>query len=292
MHSYETHWHLGMPHTVARAIGEVALLAHAQDLHWKEMGRLTGCPATRMRDGEGREVYASIFYVDLEAPAERGLAAFGPDDDLVVDGTLGRYGPSILDGTHRLTLPGSAASIALRMSFVLVGLNRGPEDLRVTTPANASMTGIPSLDREPDSYRIVRAAGASKTLAEPASGAVPLLGTPVSRSYPIDPDRDINGVGLLYFANYVAFLVAAERDALADGGSASALPARRVTVRRRIAYYGNALSTDRLTVVTEADALDGPPATRIHVRQRIHRASDDRLIALASAERRVLAGDS
>lgn len=67
MHRARTPWHLGMPHTIARTLNEVALLGHAQDLF--------GFPSA-------------------------GLAAFGPDDDLDVVSTLGRYGPSMLDAEH------------------------------------------------------------------------------------------------------------------------------------------------------------------------------------------------
>ena len=52
--------------------------------------------------------------------------------------------------------------------------------------------------------------------------------------YPIDVDRDTNGAGLVYFANYVAFMDTAERLAL-DG-----VAPERSLRHRRIAYYGNA----------------------------------------------------
>jgi probable biosynthetic protein (TIGR04098 family) len=285
MHRYGVDWHLGMPHTISRAVAEVALLAHVQDLHWKELGRLTGCPASRQRDADGHEVYASVFFVDLDAPTDRGLAAFGPDDRLAMQGALGRYGASILDGTHRATSADAptADAIAVRMSFVLVALGSGPDDLRVATPVNAPIDRIPSLQREPDSYRTVRVAREEGTLGWLSEEAVATGRAPFIQSYGIDPDRDLNGVGLLYFANYVAFLDAAERDALLAVERTP--PARRVTVRRRIAYYGNARSSDRLQVSVDLQPLDGPRGQRLLVRHSVHRESDGRLIALASAER-------
>lgn len=289
VHCYDTEWQLGMPHTAARAMSEVALLAHAQDLSWKEIARLTGCPASRQLDAEGHEVYASVFFVDLDAPT--GLSVFGPDDCVHVRGTLGRYGASILDACHELAPAGvasAASSIRLRMSFVLVALGSGPDDLRVATPVNAPVDRIPALEREPDSYRIVRAARAAGTLLSPAIESTPLWREPFSRVYPINPDRDLNGVGLLYFANYVAFLDAAERDALREAAGLSPTQLDgRVTVLRRIAYYGNARSSDRLQITVEAHALDGLATGRLRVQHRVHRESDGRLIALASAERRL-----
>jgi probable biosynthetic protein (TIGR04098 family) len=289
MHQYAHRWHLGMPHTISGAVGEIALLAHAQDLHWKEMGSLTGCPASRQVSATGEDVYASIFYVDLEAPPDRGLAAFGPDDTLEIEGTFGRYGPSMLDGTHRLRAlrdgPDGPA-IRLRLSFVLVAMGAGPDDLRISVPANAAIERIPGLVEEPDSYRVARAAQAAGGLDAAPAGARALWDKPRTRTYAINPDRDLNGVGLLYFANYVAFLDAAERDTLeAEAGIPAARLDGRVTVQRRIAYYGNARSSDRLQVTVDCHAYDGPPAERLLVRHAVRRVSDGRLVALATATR-------
>jgi probable biosynthetic protein (TIGR04098 family) len=292
MHRSNTRWHLGMPHTISGALAEVALLAYAQDQHWKEIGRLAGCPASRLVDVAGKAVYASVYFVELDTASDRGLAVFGPDDELELEGSLGRYGASMLDGTHRLYRAGSvqaeSAAPSLRMSFVLVALGRGPDDLRVSTPSNGRIDRIPSLATEPDSYRLVRAAQSAGGFGSPPPGSAPLWDGVFSRTYPINPDRDLNGVGLLYFANYVAFLDAAEREAFGEmsGMSAGRLDGR-VTVRRRIAYYGNARSSDQLHIDVEAFALDGLAPTRWVVHQRIRRASDDRLIALATGERRL-----
>lgn len=291
------HWHLGMPHTISGALGEVALLAQCQDLHWGSLGRLTGCPASRLRDAAGNEVYASIYFAELGGAHPHGLAAFRPDDEVELVGSIGRYGASMLEGRHHLypagTLPAGLPDplppgLSVRLSFVLVALGAGPDDLRISTPANADVAHVPSLEREPDSYRLVRAAQASGTLETPPPGSVRLWDGAQSRVYAINPDRDLNGVGLLYFAKYVAFLDTAEREALESAGlRAPAQLDGRATLRRRIAYYGNARSDDRLQVEVEAFAHDHPASPRLHVQHRIRRLSDGRLIAVASAERRL-----
>jgi hypothetical protein len=66
----------------------------------------------------------------------------------------------------------------------------------------------------------------------------------------------------------------------------------RVTLRRRIAYYGNARSSDRLQIGVEAATLDGAPDGRLLVRHQVRRVSDGRLIALAIAERQLRATGS
>jgi probable biosynthetic protein (TIGR04098 family) len=279
-----------MPHTISGALSEVALLAHLADLQWTEIGRLTGCPASRQVDEHGREVYASVYFVGVDGPPEAGLRAFRPDDALDVVSTLGRFGQTMLEAEHVLVPaePPSASSPAglrVRLSNVLVALGSGPDDLQISTPVNARLEGIPALPTQPESYRLIREAKARGAFFEPPAGARPLWSPSHASTIPINPDRDLNGVGLLYFANYVAFMDAAERAALeSEGGFAAASLDGRVTVRRQIGFYGNARPADALLVEVDAFALD---AARLLVNHRVHRRSDGRLIAIASAERRL-----
>ena len=94
-----------MPHTISGALSEIALLAHLQDLQWTELGRLAGCAASRQVDADGREVYASIYYVDVDGPPDAGLRAYRPDDDLEILSTLGRFGQTMLEAEHVLVPP-------------------------------------------------------------------------------------------------------------------------------------------------------------------------------------------
>ncbi len=282
-----------MPHTISGALSEVALLAHLQDLQWTELGRLTGCPASRLVDANGRDVYASIYFVDIDGLPDVGLRAFRPDDELEVHSALGRFGETMLEVEHVLVhseaaspspSATSSAAFRVRLSNVLVALGTGPDDLRISTPANARLETIPPLPTQPESYRLVREAQVRGAFFEPPAGLQPLWSPGHVSTIPINPDRDLNGVGLLYFANYVAFMDAAERAALerAAGFAPAALDGR-ATVRRRIGFYGNARASDALIVEVDAFSLD---SSRLLVSHRIRRRSDDRLIAIASAERR------
>ncbi len=296
MHRTRSRWHIGMPHTICGALGEVALFAYSQDQHWNSIGALVGCPASRLIDAAGTDVYASIYFADFQGGAE-GLAGFAPDDELEVVGEIGRYGPSMLDGVHYLypagalpaelpvTLPPAPS---LRLSFVLVSAGIGPEALRVSAPTNATMSRIPSLPSEPDSYRLVKEARESGAIAPPPSTGALWPGV-FMREYAINPDRDLNGVGLLYFANYVAFLDSAERDALQEAAGLSAEKLyRRVTLQRRVAYYANAQPSDRLRISVAAHAPAADP-NRFTVHHRVERVSDGRLVTLGRAERRLRA---
>ncbi|MFN8542855.1 MAG: LnmK family bifunctional acyltransferase/decarboxylase [Candidatus Binatia bacterium] len=296
MHRARTPLVLGMPHTGLGGLSEVALLSHANHLRWTQFGAVTGRPASRQHDAEGRDVYASVYFVDLGGLPAAGLGAYQSDDELEVVSTLGRFGRSMLDGEHYLypagTLPAELPAVlppapSVRLSNVLVGVGTGPNDLKVTTPSNAHVDAVPPLPEEPDSYTLIKTARAHGRFFDPPPDATPLWAGAREVRCPINPDRDLNGVGLLYFCNYVAFMDFAERVALEDAGGfpPESLDAR-VTTRRRIGFYGNATAHDTLAVDVEAHVLGRQP-TRLLVTHRVRRASDERLIAVASVEKRL-----
>jgi probable biosynthetic protein (TIGR04098 family) len=283
---------LGMPHTRFHALGEAALLAHAGDLQWAALGESTGVPASRQRDADGRPVYASFYYVEVGGFPPEGLAAFGPDDRIEIVSEVGRFGRSMMDGYHRLhRLDGPGAELPepappgpfLRLSNVLVALGGGADDLRIATPANADIERLPTLAAEPDSYRTVKLARTAGRFVDPPAGAEPLWEGARRVEYEINPDRDVNGVGLLYFANFVVFTDFAERRLLHEDPRFSRFEIdRRVTVARRIGYYGNAQPHDRLEVECEAWRTPGGNLLFAH---RVFRSSDGRLIAVTSVEK-------
>ena len=287
-------FHLGMQHTISGGLSEVALLALLADIQWSEMGRLTGCPPSRQVDADGRSVYASIFFVDIDGFPADGLRAFRPDDDIEIVSGLGRFGLTMLEGEHAL-FPAETLAAALpetlptgprvRLSSVLIALGVGAEDLRISTPANAPLDGIPLLPTRPDSYRLIREAQAAGIFFATPAVARRLWPGAHTVTVAINPDRDLNGVGLLYFANYITFMDVGERAALAGPGevAASALDGR-ATVRRRIGFFGNARPSDAVIVEVEGFALE-TGALLLH--HRVRRQSDGRLIAVASAEKRL-----
>jgi probable biosynthetic protein (TIGR04098 family) len=290
---------LGMPHTRMHALSEVALLAHCGDLRWHHMARVAGVPATRQRDAEGHPVYASFYYIDVDGFPDEGLAAFGPDDVIELVSRLGRFGRSMMDG-EVLIFPHGSLPEALperlpgaprvRLSNVLVALGSGADDLKIATPANADVERIPALTEEPDSYRIIKQARHDGRFYETPSGAEPLWAGTRRAEYVIDADRDVNGVGLLYFANFVAFMDRSERISLAGSGALSADDIdHRITVRRRIGYYGNARTSDVIEVESDAFVL---PRRRLLLHHRVYRRSDRRLIAVSSVEKHLAGADS
>jgi probable biosynthetic protein (TIGR04098 family) len=283
-----------MPHTRCHAISEIALLSHAAHLRWSDISALSGVPASRQRDAEGRPVYASIYYVDIAGFPAAGLGAFGPDDDLEVVSTLARFGRSMMDGEHRLYAEGSLPEVLppvlpeaprVQLSNVLVALGTGADDLRIAWPENARIENVPAMHEEPESYRTIKRARKEGRFFSAPEGSTPLWSGPRTAVCAVNPDRDLNGVGLLYFCNYVAFMDFAERKILEDEGCYSPDELdRRVTVRRQIGFYGNAQPRETLEIEVEAFELPGGGG-RIVLDHRVRRRSDARLIAVGSVEK-------
>jgi probable biosynthetic protein (TIGR04098 family) len=163
----------------------------------------------------------------------------------------------------------------IRFANIFITPEKGNSRLRVAPPEQADFSGLPLLPNEENPYHLTRAAAESGTLGvietagdrgqgtgdRPARPSVPRPLSPVPWSwtaagsyehrYAIDVDRDTNGAGLVYFANYVTFMDTAER--LALEAFASDLPERRAVAERslrhrRIAYYGNADVADTLAI--------------------------------------------
>lgn len=291
---------LGMPHTQSGGLSEQALLAVAGDLRWTDIGAASGTPASQQLDSEGRAVYASFYFVEVADFGERGLATFAPADEIEIVSTLSRYGRTMLDGEHRLyrqgTLPAELPARLppaprVRLSNVFVCEGKGPNDLKITSPANARIEEIPASESEPDSYAFIRSARRAGRFFEPPQDATPLWEGARTIVYPINPDRDVNGVGLIYFANYVAFMDLAERAALEGSGLYRATDLDgRSTLWRRIGYYGNALRHDTLEIGVEAYRLAANPG-HLLLHHRIRRPSDGRLIAVSSAQKALALGD-
>ncbi len=109
------------------------------------------------------------------------------------------------------------------------------------------------------------------------------------------PDRDLNGAGLVYFANYPMFLDICEREVLSTANIPLAHDVidRRTLVRRQSAYLNNASSRDTLRIEmrpwyrliraapTGGDAMD----LHLRINARMYRRSDNRLMMVSGVHK-------
>ena len=241
------------------------MLREIGNLRWQHMSAIAEVPSKDVVDEAGDRLYPTFFYVEVVFPPSRPMATYGENDHLTVVSTLRRFGLSMLDGEHYLfpahwpesrKHPPSTPEQALqegvpylRFSNSFVKQWRGAEWLKQSRPKNPGFNRIRELAEPPDSSAVLVQAKEKKRLLDVPTTYVPLTLGPLEFDYRIVPDRDLNGAGLLYFANYPTFLDIAERKVLSSGRELSlgdALLDRRTLVHRKSAYLSNATSTDVL----------------------------------------------
>lgn len=265
---------LGLPHTNHRFFAEHLLLANAGHFQWQSIAAAAGRPLSSLRTATGAEVYASFYFIEIVIPDAAPLESFRLDDVVrfVID--LRAFKNLAFDGRVRFDRPERLqdGSPFIRFANIFITPEKGNSQLRVAPPAQADFADVPPLPNEENAYQLTRAASDSGTL-----GLLDESWTPVTSyedRHAIDVDRDTNGAGLVYFANYVAFMESAERRALPR-------ERERSLRHRRIAYYGNADVDDVLTIAVTACRSDAQP-DRLGLRYAIRRR-DGELICLSEA---------
>lgn len=253
---------IGLPHTNYNQLAEHLLLMHMGHFQWQAIAEAIRSPLSRLRTVDGGEVYATFYYIEERIPATAPLTSFRLDDTIRVMIQLRAFRNIAFDGRlifhHKshletagirteedmLRVYTGAECPAVRFANVFVTPHGGNSALKLAPPANASFDGIPVLPNEDNAYNITRAAGQKGHFGVFDDGWTCLNPTsPFIMTYAVNPDRDSNGAGLVYFANYIAFLDAAER-ALLEQDVARRWPVSCVSTRtlrfRQLAYFGNA----------------------------------------------------
>lgn len=293
---------VGLPHTNARGFAEARLLMEAGHFFWQALGEELGRPVAELRSARGRPVYATIAYVEENVPEDRDLGSFRLDDRLRFlvglrsGGPLAMEARVVFDREDALRLDGarqawSDASMRshprVRFGSLFASPSRDGQGLELAVPVNIRPAPLSPVPQEESPVQITRQAQETGELGVvPQEWASLDSSTWIASRYAIDPDRDTNLTGLVYFANYVAFLELGERQALCAPAtlgspwSASDTAHRRLW-RRRIAYVGNAAVGDLLTVAVARFASPDPRC--VGLRSRVTRESDGKLLCLSES---------
>lgn len=279
---------LGMPHLGRNNLSESVLFKELGHHRWKTIETLCDTRSAEWRDQLGARIYATFYYVEVHCPPTRPLSYHRENQVLSFSADLAHFGRVQLDGHFRLE---NDPSTWLRACNVFVVQEDGPSRLRITPPENLDCSRIAELPRQPDARQFCKVAQARGAFFEPEADEVSIYPGWRSFGYDLDPDRDLNGAGLVYFANFIAFLDLAERRLLS--AEPDALPEElldeRSTYRRKIGYYGNARSTDRLDISVRARMrviADGDRRVLdLGLDYTVKRRSDDKLIVVSSARK-------
>ncbi len=293
---------LGMPHTNHRGLAEHLLLQQVGHFHWTSLARAIGMPLSALRTPIGQEVYATFYYIEERFPEQARPSAFQLDDHLRFAVFLRAFKgiaaesrivfdhdarlSALCDGTRGgLTDDEAARHPYLRLATIFITLEAGNSRLKVANPAGIDFTRVPVLPNDDNPYQLTRLAKETGRLdlIDDEWQPVPPEGG-WETAYPIDVDRDTNGAGIFYFANYVTIMDRAEREAMR--AASPAFSDRQILGRdvqhRRIAYFGNVSTEDRLRtrVFTFVHRRD---PSRVGFRYEMRREQDLELICLSEA---------
>jgi probable biosynthetic protein (TIGR04098 family) len=273
---------LGMPMLGRSGLNENALLKLIGHDRWETIARLGGVRTSQIRDAFDNRLYATYCFVEIVLSPERPLSAH--DENALLEfsrGDLYHYSRVYLDGKYVLA---DGGPFEIRCTNVFIYQLAGPQQLKMAQPENLSFDGIQELPEQPDSLGLCRAAKNAGTFQAEGFDGVDLGTREVV--YAIDADRDANGAGLIYFANFVCFLDIAERTLLSDHQLPSDLIDARSTYWRRIGYFGNAQVTDQLQIQISAKAGTFED-TRLLLSfdYRVNRASDGKMILVSSSRK-------
>lgn len=285
---------VGLPHTNRDGLAEHLLLMHAGHLYWSAIARAIGRKLSALRSASGHEIYATFYFIEEDFPADTPLSTFGLDDELRFVVGLRAFKNLALEGrivfNHARVRAARAQPLEagrhpfVRVASIFTERVAGNRRLKVAPPIDADFSALPPLPDAENAFHLTRRAETSGELGLIDGEWTRRGEDPSMMRYTIDPDRDTNGAGLVYFANYAAFVNVAEREALGVMAASSHVPRHsgRDPRQRRLAYYGNAEPGDVLRIAAEVFSRSDQPGA-VAVRCRVRREIDDHLICLSEA---------
>jgi len=292
---------VALPHTNHNQLAEFLFLMHAGNFQWTSISRLLGIPLSQLRTIDGGEVYATFNYIEEDFPPSAPMNGYRLDDECIFLNHLRAFKNMAVDGRlilhRRDALPQDAQKIFaadpgswkgkvpyLRMANVFITPVGGNEFLKMAPPANVSFNQFPPLPNRENAFHILREVERSGRFSTIGEDFMPFdRREEFSFLYVFNPDRDTNGAGLVYFANYIAFMDMAERKAMTEN-ALEAFTQKQVdfrTLRRReIGYFGNARLDDTVRIHVR---MFRRGAREVGFRYRLERGSDKKLIAISES---------
>jgi probable biosynthetic protein (TIGR04098 family) len=309
MSALRTVLQVGLPLTRQNNLAEGPLLEQLGHLRWEHLSGELGIPTRDLVDQGGARVCPVVFFVDVVFPEGLAMSSFVENDRIEIVSTLKRY-ETFLDGEmylfpqtwpdERKAIPESQDAAAdrgipvVRMGNSFVVPFRGAQWLKKAMPVAPRLALLPET-AGPEYVSELVTAKKEGRFFDVSGDFAPVTEGEIEVGYRIVPERDMNGVGLLYFANYPVIADVCERSALTgvlgDTERASEWMAARTLLRRRSGYFGNANARDTLKVGVRAwvkmEVQGEDRCDRLVVHTRIHRESDGRLLYVSSAIKRV-----
>ncbi len=249
-------------HTVWPSIsaGPMSLVARLGDWTWQAVSQAFDLDVLSARTATGAPAYLSFHYCRYRGSPrfQLGSATFG--DQLDVATQVACAGPQSTLTLHRVSRDGPLAPLSpsgfwgpnpdgeLRAEQLNRWITPGGDsntELTATAPVGFDPDRVPALPAEHSPRQRIRRARESATF-RPAAAAP--AGEPCILRYTIDAARDLNAVGLLYFAAYSGLTDWALCQAWRHWGRGDAAFLHRVVLDQELLYLSNADPGDLLEI--------------------------------------------
>jgi probable biosynthetic protein (TIGR04098 family) len=274
------------------------------DWTWEAVTALCGVDVLRARDRSGAPTYLSFYYFRIRGGSRFHLRTPTFGDQLCVTTRLFDFGSESVLALHRITRrsadgPGgtidpddfytSADDEALRVEtfnrWVTRSDGRSNDSLVRSSPADFAHHRLPALPEAHSPRPAYHRARTRMTFRDEA--AAHYRAADVLRlEYEIDPSRDINGVGLVYFASYFSMVDWALLRLWRRLGRPDASFLQRVVREHQLCFLGNAEPGRVVEIEVRrwvVETVDCSEAVDVVVRD------GDRLLAVCTMH--LLAGD-
>ncbi|GAA3452383.1 LnmK family bifunctional acyltransferase/decarboxylase [Dactylosporangium matsuzakiense] len=225
------------------------------DWTWDAVGRLCGTDVLRAHNAAGRPTYLSFYYYRIRGSRRFHLRSPTFGDRLRITTGLFDFGSESVLALHRIT-PERGADVPLDLDEFYAGdgdglyvenfnrwVTRGTagsnEGLVRSSPVDFRHRHLPSLPERYNPRVACHRARTELSFVDEGLGHVP-DGAELHVDYEVDAARDLNGVGLLYFASYFSIVDWALLRLWRGLGRSERSFLDRIVVDQQLCYLGNA----------------------------------------------------
>jgi probable biosynthetic protein (TIGR04098 family) len=303
-----------MPHLApGEKLSEVEFLKIIAACQWESIARALGRRPPAIVNEANERLYGSVIDVELCLGERHSMEIFGEDANLRIANRVRFFAQKFVEGLFVIDdgeIPEERlAGIATRKDLVSCGASwacmtnafiaraGGNVRLKVFRPAGSELARVAELRETP--YGIVeqgrvQATGELEPLGDDAGGLPLEPRSDALIAYPIVPESDLNGAGLVYFARFEAMMNYGERVFLCQQLGlplSTELVACLSTEHRRAFFFANASPSDTVLVHVSARLFPpgrfaAPPAggpyrvpLKLLFRIDLYRSSDNVLMA-------------
>jgi probable biosynthetic protein (TIGR04098 family) len=158
---------------------------------------------------------------------------------------------------------------------------RSNQDLVRSSPLGFRHAHLPTLPPAYSPRLVCQQARARLSFIDPGTGDYRPPGPPCRVRYHVDPSRDLNGVGLLYFATYFSIVDWALLQLWRQLGRDDQSFLDRVVIDQQLCYLGNADAGSAIDASVQRREVAGEPGTEV-VDVVLRGSRPDRLLAICT----------